>query len=103
MIVSLIGSAGRAVDLEARFRRGRVILRDLRELHLPRGGLQMKCLKRFERVIVCILRRTLSGSYPFWMSPLVAISPIQPIARPTSRDVNTSAMLLCEISTTRDE
>ena len=44
MIVSLIGSAGRAVNLEARFRRGRVILRDLRELHLPRGGLQMKCL-----------------------------------------------------------
>ena len=41
MIVSLIGSAGRAVDLEARFRRGRVILRDLRELHLPRSGLQM--------------------------------------------------------------
>ena len=29
----------------------------------------LKCLKRFERVIVYILRRTLPGSYPFWMSP----------------------------------
>ena len=63
----------------------------------------LKCLKRFERVIVCILHRTLPDSYPPLDEPLVAISPVQPIVRPTSRDVNTSAMLLCETSTTRDE
>ena len=48
------------------------------------------------------------SSYPTWLvslldEPLVAISPVQPIVRPTSRDVNTSAMLLCETSTIRDE
>ena len=35
MIVSFIGSAGRAVNLEARFRHGRVILRDLKGTSPP--------------------------------------------------------------------
>ena len=35
----------------------------------PVDEFMVKCLKRFEGVIVCILHRTLPDSYPFWMSP----------------------------------